>query len=60
MFSHATYMWGGSIKIGARPFWGRSVFVLVISNISIGFKKSLTLPLNISHDKKCFLSVNVN
>ncbi len=39
-------MWGGSIKIGARPFWGRVMFVLVISNINIGFQKSLTLPLN--------------
>ncbi len=38
-------MWGGSIKIGARPFWGRGVFVLVISNINIGFQKLLTLPL---------------
>ncbi len=38
-------MWGGSIKIGARPFWGRGVFVLVISNIYIGFQKLLTLPL---------------
>ncbi len=38
-------MWGGAIKIGARPFWGRGVFVLVISNINIGFQKSLTTPL---------------
>ncbi len=36
-------MWGGSIKIGARPFWGRGMFVLVISNINIGFQKLLTL-----------------
>ncbi len=39
-------MWGGAIKIGARPFWGRGVFVLVISNINIGFQKSLTPPLS--------------
>ncbi len=39
------YMWGGAIKIGARPFWSRGVFVLVISNINIGFQKSLTPPL---------------
>ncbi len=39
-------MRGGSIKIGARHFWGRGVFVLVISNINIGFQKWLTLPLN--------------
>ncbi len=32
-------MWGVSIKIGPRPFWGRGVFVLVISNINIGFQK---------------------
>ncbi len=38
-------MWGGSIKIGVRPFWGRGVFVFVISNIKIGFQKLLTLPL---------------
>ncbi len=38
-------MWVGSIKIRARPFWGRGVFVLVISNINIGFQKSLTLSL---------------
>ncbi len=38
-------MWGGAIKIGARPFWGRGVFVLVISNVNIGFQKSLTPPL---------------
>ncbi len=40
-------MWGRSIKIGARHFWGRDVFVLVISNINIGFQKSLTLFLSI-------------
>ncbi len=39
------YVWGGAIKIGARPFWGRGVFVLVISNINIGYQKSLTPPL---------------
>ncbi len=39
-------MWGGSIKIGARHFWDRSMFVLVISNIHISFQKLLTLPLN--------------
>ncbi len=39
-------MWGGSIKIGARHFWSRGVFVLVISNINIGFQKLLTLPLS--------------
>ncbi len=39
------YMWGGSIKIVARPFWGRGVFVLVISNINISFHKLLTLLL---------------
>ncbi len=33
------------IKIGARPFWGRGVFILVISNINIGLQKSLTPPL---------------
>ncbi len=44
-------MWGGSIKIGARPFWGRGVFVLVISNINIGFQKSLTPPLNMNFNK---------
>ncbi len=38
-------MWGGSIRIRARPFWGRGVFVFVISNINIGFQKLLTLPL---------------
>ncbi|MGL4524115.1 MAG: hypothetical protein ACRCVN_01145, partial [Spirochaetia bacterium] len=41
-----TYVWGRAIKIGASPFWGRGVFVLVISNINIGYQKSLTLPLN--------------
>ncbi len=41
-------MWGGAIKIGAGPFWGRGVFVLVISNINIGFQKSLSLPLKSS------------
>ncbi len=40
-------MWGGAIKIGVRPFSGRGVFVLVISNINIGFQKSLTLPLRL-------------
>ncbi len=40
-----TYVWGGAIKIGARPFWGRGVFVLVISNINIGYQKLLTPPL---------------
>ncbi len=39
-------MWGGSIKTGARHFWDRSMFVLVISNIHISFHKLLTLPLN--------------
>uniref|UniRef100_A0A672QE54 Uncharacterized protein n=1 Tax=Sinocyclocheilus grahami TaxID=75366 RepID=A0A672QE54_SINGR len=24
------HVWGGAIKIGARPFWGRGVFALVI------------------------------
>ncbi len=38
-------MWGGAIKIGARSYKGRGVFVLVISNINIGFQKSLTPPL---------------
>ncbi len=47
-------MWGGSIKIGARPFWGRGVFVLVISNIDIGFQKSLTLPLRVHAGEKPF------
>ncbi len=46
--AYATYMWGGSITIGARPFWGRGVFVLVISNINIGFPKLLTLTLKLS------------
>ncbi len=41
-------MWGGSIKIGARHFWGRGVFVLGISNINIGFQKLLTLPLTVT------------
>ncbi len=27
------------------PFWGRGMFVLVISNINIGYQKSLTPPL---------------
>ncbi len=36
---------GGAIKIGARPFWCRGVFVLVISNVNIGYQKSLTPPL---------------
>ncbi len=39
------YVWGAAINIGARPFWGWGVFVLVISNINIGFQKSLTPPL---------------
>jgi len=39
-------VWGGAVKIGARPFWGRGLFVLVISNINTGFQKSLTPPLN--------------
>ncbi len=39
------YVWGGAIKIGARPFWGRGVFVFVISNVNIGYHKSLTLSL---------------
>ncbi len=43
---HRTYVWGGAIKIGSRPFWGRGVFVLVISNINIGYQKSLTTPFN--------------
>ncbi len=38
-------MWGGAIKIGVRHFWGRGVFILVISNINIGYQKSLTPPL---------------
>ncbi len=25
-----TYKWGGAIKIGVRPCWGRGVFVLVL------------------------------
>ncbi len=41
---------GGSIKTGARPFWGKGVFVLVISNINIGFQKSFTLPLTTSEN----------
>ncbi len=40
-----TYAWGGAIKIGAITFWGRVVFVLVISHINIGYQKSLTPPL---------------
>ncbi len=40
-----TCVWGGAIKIGARPFWGRGVFVLMISNINTGYQKSLTPPL---------------
>ncbi len=40
-----TYVWGGAIKIGARPFWGRAVFVLVILNMNIGYQKLLTPPL---------------
>jgi len=32
--------------VGARPFWGRGVYFLVISNINIGFQKSLTPPLS--------------
>ncbi len=39
-------MWGGAIKIGTRPYKGRGVFVLVISNINIGFQKSLTTSLS--------------
>ncbi len=39
------YVWGGAIKIGVRPFWGRGVFVLVISNVNIGYQKLLTPPL---------------
>ncbi len=39
------YVWGGAIKIGARPYKGWGVFVLVISNINIGFQKSLSPPL---------------
>ncbi len=35
----------GAIKIGPIPYKGRGVFVLVISNINIGFQKLLTLPL---------------
>ncbi len=51
-------MWGGSIKIGAGLFWGRGVFVLVISNINIGFQKLLTLPLiKITFAYLCHLSV---
>ncbi len=40
-------MWGGAIKIGVRPFWCWGVFVLVISNINIGFQKLLTLSLTL-------------
>ncbi len=36
---------GLSYKNGARPFWGRGVFILVISNVNIGYQKSLTPPL---------------
>ncbi len=32
-------------KIGARPFRGKGVFVLVISYINTGYQKSLTPPL---------------
>ncbi len=38
-------MWDGTIKIGAKPYKSRDVFVLVISNIKIVFQKSLTPPL---------------
>ncbi len=48
-------MWGGAIKIGVRPFWGRGVFVLVISNINIGFQKSLTPPLMLLFEHKQYL-----
>ncbi len=41
-----TYVWGRAIKIGARSFWGRGVFVLVISNVNIGYQKSLTPSLS--------------
>ncbi len=39
------YVWGGAIKIGVRPYMGRGVFVLGISNRKIGFQKSLSPPL---------------
>ncbi len=48
------YVWGGATKIGA-PFWGKGLFVLVISNINIGFQKLLTLPLRLIYTgNKCF------
>ncbi len=48
------FLWGGAIKIGA-PFWGKGLFVLVISNINIGFQKLLTLPLRLIYTgNKCF------
>ncbi|XP_073718967.1 protein NLRC3-like isoform X2 [Misgurnus anguillicaudatus] len=40
------YVWSGSIKRRSRFYWGRGVFVSVISNINIGFQTSWTLPFN--------------
>ncbi len=34
------------VYVGRIPFGVWGMFVLVISNINIGFQKSLTLPLN--------------
>ncbi len=39
---YCSYVWGRAIKIEARPFWGRGVFVLVFSNVNIGLHKLLT------------------
>ncbi len=40
------YVWVGDIKIGARFCWGMGVFVLVLSNINIVWRKLLSAPLN--------------
>ncbi len=46
------YVWGGDIKKGARPYWCRGMFVLVISNVNFGYQKSLNPPLKLFRRKK--------
>ncbi len=42
------YVWGGAIKKWARPLLCSGLFILVISNINIGFLRVLNPPLNVS------------
>ncbi len=38
-----TYLWGGAIKIGARPFWGRGLFVLWFQISTLATRNGLPL-----------------